>query len=351
MATDEESPFSPEALKKILSAPPATRRSDTDFYKPRDQPFYGFDGSQWSKDDSPSSAKSNLTTSTAIRLITWNIDMLIPFAVARMAVALNYLSSIATDEGATPTIIVLQEMTRTDLKQIQGSQWIRDRYYVTDIDNREWLHPAYGTTTLVDRRLTIRRVFRVPFVSKFDRDGLFVDVALSPSGTNAGGPHVLRIMNAHLESLVADPPVRPVQLADAAPYLQAPEVYAGLLAGDCNAIQPFDRTLHSENGLKDAYLELGGQEDADEGYTWGIQVKKEIRERFGPSRMDKVMFCGNIGARSMERIGVGIGVEEEPTKSAMESELEGNWVTDHFGLAALLEMERGLEIIMTSHLE
>lgn len=42
-------------------------------------------------------------------------------------------------------------------------------------------------------------------------------------------------------------------------------MYAGVFAGDMNANKPLDRTLPQENGFKDAYLELGGKEDAEEG--------------------------------------------------------------------------------------
>ena len=41
-------------------------------------------------------------------------------------------------------------------------------------------------------------------------------------------------------------------------------------------IEPFDRKLHSDNGLKDAYLELGGKEDSDDGFTWGQQAPKAL---------------------------------------------------------------------------
>lgn len=265
-----------------------------------------------------------------------NIDMLIPYTVPRMAAGLNYLSKLVSEAPTQPTIILLQEMLKSDIKQIVEAPWIRERFFVTDIDNSHWLNSYYATTTLIDRRLNVKSVFRVPLVSKFERDGFFVDIALSGSSDN-----VVRFCNAHLESLVADPPVRPQQLADVAPYLRDARVTAGLLAGDCNAIQSFDRTLHTENGLKDAYLKLGGEEDSDEGYTWGYQVKKEMRERFGPSRMDKVMYCGAMEPKSLKRIGIGVGVEDEAIKEQMVEELEGDWVTDHYGLEALMEITGG----------
>jgi hypothetical protein len=42
-------------------------------------------------------------------------------------------------------------------------------------------------------------------------------------------------------------------------------VHAAVLTGDCNVIQPFDMTLHSDSGLKGACLELEREDDVDEG--------------------------------------------------------------------------------------
>ena len=47
-------------------------------------------------------------------------------------------------------------------------------------------------------------------------------------------------------------------MAEISSHLHAPSIHGGVLAGDLNAIQPFDYTLHAENDLKDAYLESDG---------------------------------------------------------------------------------------------
>ncbi|KAI9879952.1 MAG: hypothetical protein M1830_006260 [Pleopsidium flavum] len=150
-------------------------------------------------------------------------------------------------------------MVINDLKLIQAAGWICDRFALTDVDNRNWESEYYGTTTLIDKRLPIDKVFRVHYETGRERDGLFV------------------LCNTHLESLEAEARLRPSQVAAVARQLHSPEAYAGILAGNCNAIQPFHRTLQIENDLKDAYLELGGQEDGEGGYTWGHQVPRETR--------------------------------------------------------------------------
>ncbi|KAF2095475.1 hypothetical protein NA57DRAFT_59477 [Rhizodiscina lignyota] len=340
MSSNDDNPFSQEAIQKILNAPPPQRSEEPGFYNPRYQDYYAFQDGEWKKASTTAGTNSSSRT---VRVLSWNIDMLIPYGIPRMAAALNYLDSLVSEAPTQPTIILLQEMTKTDLTQIQEAAWVRERFYITDVDNKHWISPFYGTTTLIDRRLNIKQVFRIPFISKFDRDGFFIDIRLAGSQDK-----VVRFCNAHLESLVADPPVRPVQLADAAPYLHDTSVHAGLLAGDCNAIQPFDRTLHSENNLKDAYLELGGKEDSDDGYTWGHQVKKWMREKFGPSRMDKVMYCGSMDAKSLKRIGIDVCVEDDGIREDMKRELEGDWVTDHYGLDAVMELT-GAEVEISAH--
>lgn len=259
-----------------------------------------------------------------------------------MSAALKYLATlVSTGPSDQPIVIFLQEIGVSDLAQIQAAPWIRERFYITDTSASNWGSDFYGTTTLVDRRLTIKNVFRVPFDSKFQRDGFFVDVGLN------GSWKVLRLCNVHLESLVADPPLRPGQMALAAKYMHEDIVHASILAGDCNSIQPFDRTIHSDNGLKDAYLELGGKEDSEEGYTWGYQVPEDQLKKFGPSRMDKVMFCGNAKVKNLQRIGVGVKVEDEQMRKEMIQKGMVDYVTDHYGEMAEVEIE-GLTLAVSN---
>jgi tyrosyl-DNA phosphodiesterase 2 len=155
--------------------------------------------------------------------------------------------------------------------------------------------------------------------------------------------NVLRLCNTHLESLVADPPLRPKQLGTASRYLKETNVPCALLAGDLNAIQPFDRTLHSENDLKDAYLELGGEEDSDDGYTWGYQVSQVKRNMFGCSRMDKILLRGALRTDEFERIGMGVRVTED-MREDVEGQVEGAYVTDHYGVMGDFALIEGWEL-------
>ncbi|KAI9720023.1 MAG: hypothetical protein M1812_003149 [Candelaria pacifica] len=304
-------------------------------HDPIPQDHYSFRNQEWHPISKPPHPKPpELLVPTHLRLITWNIDAAIKSgARLRMTAALHHLKSllIAPTHPDIPTIIFLQEMDPADIQQIQNTSWIRELFYITDIDTKNWGAAFYGTITLISKKLDIQKVFRIHYRTDMDRDGLFVDITVKSQKT--GSERLLRLCNTHLESLVANPPLRPAQVALAAMHIQDPTVDAGILAGDFNAIQPFDRTLHTDNKLQDAFLTLGGQEDTEEGYTWGYQSTRDVRERFGPARMDKVCFCGGVEVESLERIGVGVRVEEGK-RAKMKSWGALDWVSDHYGLMA-----------------
>lgn len=102
--------------------------------------------------------------------------------------ALKYLEGLYRDlqEKSTsshnpPLVIFFQEMLNSDLEQIQETDWIRQNFYVTDLSDDFWESGYYGTTTLVDKRLDVQRVFRVHYKNtRMQRDGLFVDVNVQP---------------------------------------------------------------------------------------------------------------------------------------------------------------------------
>jgi tyrosyl-DNA phosphodiesterase 2 len=303
--------------------PPFERR------KPAPQPFYRFSGDTWKATDS--TPRNDALKPSKIKLISWNIDALGQGAAIRMAAALQYLEKLVSSiDSSVPIVFFFQEMLPSDLELIQAAPWVRERFTITDLSNKYWESMWYGTTTLVDNRLDIERVFRVHFDTAMERDGLFVDVGVQVNGGKSG---TLRLCNTHLESLIDTVPYRPGQVKLAAEYMQKSEVYAAALAGDCNSIQPFDRTLHSDNGLKDVYLEGGGHEDKDEGYTWGQMADPVQRERFGCSRMDKIMYCGGVRAEAFEYAGVDVKVGEEYWET-MKAWGVTEFVTDHYGVMA-----------------
>lgn len=313
--------------------------------EPYPQCYYAFDHatSSWI-------AKSPASTNTAqhngsagitnIALYTWNIDFMLPFAEARMKPALACFHRLTNPDSLAPTtapVIFLQECTPTDLSTIADTPWVRQHFHLTDLDATNWATTQYGTITLIDARLPITAAFRVHYSkTRMDRDAFIVDVSLGPESSKK-----VRLCNTHLESMAFDPPFRPPQMQLVARYMHEEHVHAALAAGDFNAIQPFDRMLHVDgnNDLKDAYLEMGGKEDTDEGFTWGQQAATKLRAQFGCSRMDKVYFCGGARLIGFQRFGEDILTEgEEERKQIVDLGFEKPWVTDHLGVMAEVEV-------------
>ncbi|KAL4746461.1 hypothetical protein BDW72DRAFT_35146 [Aspergillus terricola var. indicus] len=272
---------------------------------------------------------------TTIALYTWNIDFILPFAAARMRPALaHFHRMIGLLLPNVAPVIFLQECTPSDLETIAATSWVRDHFYLTDIDPANWATTQYGTTMLVSKRLPIISVFRVHYsLTRMDRDAHFIDVTLGPEGKR------VRLCNTHLESMALDPPYRPPQMQLIAQYMRQDGVDAAITAGDFNAIQPFDRTLHVDNNLKDAFLEIGGQEDTEEAFTWGQQATTTQRAQFGCSRMDKVFFRGAVELVKFQRFGEGVLVEgDEEQRQIVELGFEKPWITDHLGVMAEVEV-------------
>ncbi|KAK3680726.1 Endonuclease/exonuclease/phosphatase [Podospora appendiculata] len=267
------------------------------------------------------------TMPISFSILSWNIDFMRPLADERMKVALAHLRSLVERAATRPSIIMLNEMVDPDFDLIQMEDWIRQGYRITDSSTQHW-QSDYGTLILIPKSMPIKSVFRVHYSqTRMGRDALFVDISLPQDKT-------LRICTTHLESLVANPPVRPGQLAEAAKFIH--EADASILGGDLNAIQPFDKTLHLENGLRDAYLETGGEEDAEAGMTWGQMAGTYQRNKFGLTRMDKLLFCGGLEVESFETFGMDLEVEDEVGREQLRAlvGMEKGWITDHLGVKA-----------------
>ncbi|CAN8098943.1 unnamed protein product [Discula destructiva] len=322
-------------------------RKQLEEYTPQPQPYFTHTGSAWKPIDSGQQQLASAPASpvTSLRLATWNIDFSTPCPQARMASALTYLQTlVGCTPASTAVILCLQELKQDipmpserddadlvdrairaptspaadDLGQIAAAPWVRDRFHLSDLTTSYW-RCAYNSVTLVDKRLAILQVARLPFVSVFRREALLVDIALKPaSGTSPAGnaeASILRICNVHLDSLGDESRLRPVQWIACAKYLQDKEggVVAWILLGDCNANNTSDETIPLENGFRDANLELGGEENDPKG---------------SPLRLNK-----------LEKFAVGLRVEDDAARRALTEERPGlDFVTDHYGLMADFEI-------------
>lgn len=270
---------------------------------------------------------------TSISLYTWNIDFMLPFPSSRLRKAITHLQKLISADSAT--IVFLQECLVSDLALLASDPWIQTTFHLTDLNASNWSSGHYGTVTLIDRRLYVGTCFRVHYSqTRMERDALFTDVVLGNDKI------VLRFCNTHLESLALEPALRPKQVALAARYLHEEGLAGGVMAGDFNAIQSSDRNLHSDNGLKDAYIEVGGEEDSESGYTWGQQAATKLREQFGCSRMDKVFFVGDgLQLKGFEQFGADVEVDDPRERDEIvKLGFDRPWVTDHLGVVGKFEV-------------
>ncbi|KAK3898136.1 be34ec7d-0e68-46fe-bb6a-05f4e13c29ca [Staphylotrichum tortipilum] len=307
--------------------------------EPAPQAYYTFrDGLWWPVEVEGTTVPPGAAAprSFTFTVLSWNIDFMRRCADARMAAALDHLHGLVRDDP-NPVVVMLNEITRGDLVLIKKAEWVREGYNITDVGTDHWESSTYGTCMLLPHTLPLSSLFRVHYPrTSMQRDALIADVALPPP---ASGP--LRLCTSHLESLQSRPPARPAQLAAAASYLR--EAYAGVMGGDFNAIEEFDKELPGENGLKDAYLEMGGVEGEEGGMTWGQMAPRWDRERWGLSRMDKIVFCGGVEVVSFGRFGMDVVAEGEEVERELgkAAGLERPWVTDHLGVRAEFRVDVG----------
>lgn len=275
-----------------------------------------------------------------LTLYSWNIDMILPFPEARMSTALDHVENIAKRLSPTTAIVIfIQECTLSHLEAITKSGWVRSNFSITDIDSSKWASGHFGTTMLIDRRLRITSCFRVHFTQTFlDRDAHFVDVSVGPTGTQSG--KTIRLCNVHLESFDWETPLRPAQMQITAKHIHEDGVNGGVVTGDFNSLQPYDTTFHTEHDLKDAFLETGGQEGSEAGFTWGLQSPAVIMIGDRPARLDKIMFHGEcFRLRCFETFGRDIElVDEGQRDDLVKVGCEKPWVTDHLGVMAELQV-------------
>ncbi|KAL2867691.1 endonuclease/exonuclease/phosphatase family protein [Aspergillus lucknowensis] len=329
------------------------------------QDFYFFDDSAdppaWCAASSSPARESHATTPTPrIHLISWNIDFQAPAEAERMTAALQYLGDLVSEHNRTHssrTVILFQEMVSKDLELIQQTAWVQKDFYITDLQPSHW-YGRYGTTTLIDRRLSVDRVFRVPYAeSRMQRDVLCVDLDMPDPMRERS---TVRVCNTHLESLASGTPRRPVQLKVASEFMHGagprarmdnkadnlrpndqntilvPVPHAAILAGDLNAFAPEDASIPQACRLKDAFLVLGGKEKTEEAITWGKQNPDWMT--FPADRLDKVLFCGGVEVLSYRKIGEGlkarVSLYNSDDSDGDPDEYEDVWVTDHFGMVA-----------------
>lgn len=108
--------------------------------EPFQQAYFKFVDGAWRRRDTLSSPQAN-TSSTGelgrFSILSWNIDMMQPFAYQRMKAALSHLRT-RLDGKAEPAVIMLNEMTHIDLELMRLTDWVQRDYCMTDTTDENW---------------------------------------------------------------------------------------------------------------------------------------------------------------------------------------------------------------------
>lgn len=333
-----------ELIKKAIKELEATRKPlNAVSWKPDQphaQPFFTYDRSKqaWAPaEPKPLQKGGSGNGINRLRLYSWNIDFMLPFAKPRMDAALDHLNGLTSKlPSTTAAVIFLQECIEEDLETIGEKTWVRDKFNVTDIDGSNW-QAHYGTTTLLDRRLDITSCFRVHYAkTQMERDALIVETSLNaPSGT----PKTLRLCNSHLESLAVDPPLRPAQVRVLATHMRAPDVHGAVAAGTSTRYSRSTGRCTSTTSLKTRILSWGAARIATRGIRGDSRRRRGCGSGSGARAWIRCFFTGGLKVHGFERFGADVQVSgERERREIAKLGFERPWITDHLGVVAEFEV-------------
>lgn len=112
------------------------------------QEYHTFRDGLWCPVQPPEPAVPGGPTTTPrsfqFAVLSWNIDFMRPEDDARMAAALKHLHGLVAAKPDLPSVVMLNEMTRSDLTLIKDAAWVREGYNITDINADHWESTTYG---------------------------------------------------------------------------------------------------------------------------------------------------------------------------------------------------------------
>ncbi|EPE07394.1 endonuclease exonuclease phosphatase family protein [Ophiostoma piceae UAMH 11346] len=319
---------------------------------------------------------STVQPGSVITVVSWNIDCFRPEPAARVIACIDHIqdrfetkemttSSEAGNKKSEHFVIMLQEVCQDSLAAILSHEWIRTAFVASNItppssiysgnglgrlniiqprmkERVQWHSPDFFTLILASKNLPISSCFRIPLVSRGDRDVLAIDVPVKakPGSQNANKQAVvnrteankgtIRLCTTHLESFENGKEYRPLQLAILAKVLRGklpvsgettPRMIGGLAGGDMNTINDFDSDLHRLPGidLQDVW-ELGyappitnATDNCENhgqaaGTTWGYQPGPGKKKPSKKERMDRFYFTKTTPSPSLPLLATATSV-------------------------------------------
>jgi hypothetical protein len=98
--------------------------------------------------------------------------------------------------------IFLQEVSSKAFPALLNSEFMKNNFYITDVDHTSWRTNSFGSVTFVRRApsptgrpaLRVASVYRIPYHSHMDRDARCCDILIS-------GCIRMRAINVHLDDM------------------------------------------------------------------------------------------------------------------------------------------------------
>ena len=213
------------------------------------------------------------------------------------------------------------------LQQLLQQPFIRERYYVSDVDGRTF-NGWYGVVLLIDIHLPVMHLNLVDFPrSSMGRRLIFADVKLNEN-------ELLRIGTVHLESLDSEQERENQLNLIQNVFSVSPATY--ILMGDFNfSAHGRENPRHFRTLAKwiDVWAYL--KEPNDPGFTFDIQTNAMTRansDAVERARIDRIILQSqSILPREMDILG---------TKSIGKEGQLPIFPSDHYGLTAVFQMKR-----------
>lgn len=240
-----------------------------------------------------------------LKFVTYNIWFGDHFFSKRLAAILDLLKKTNAD------IIALQEVNEHSLQKILKTDWIREKYYISDITGSTFY--SYGV--LILSRVPIKSLSLYPLTSMLGRNILIAEFILNGQKLLVG--------TSHLESLKHSDNIRIVQLKEIFSLLNQSE--NAVLMGDLNFCSSWAENNRIDQSYKDVWSLLRPNEP---GYTEdaGINImRKQLKREEEKVRFDRVLLKGSLPGwqpKQIKRLGM------EP----ISSKYPDVFPSDHFGL-------------------
>ncbi|CAF0897228.1 unnamed protein product [Rotaria sordida] len=256
------------------------------------------------------------------RVVTYNIW----FSDEYQPMRFNSLCNILNKSQAQ--IIGLQEMTPNILQQLLSEEFIKERYYLSDIDGRTF-NNWYGVVLLIDIRLNIFNLNLINFPkSIMGRRLIFGEIKLDEN-------EIIRIGTVHLESL-DNKQERSSQLDICQKnFNRSPASY--ILMGDFNFSDDGQENIDQFNLLPkwiDVWTYLMGSNN--HGYTFDTEINSMIKlssnRSRDQSRYDRIILLSQtIIPTQIEILG------NQPIHNQGSIHL---FTSDHFGLTGVFQKNK-----------